>query len=339
MTPNHTNLPDSSLYESRQHGILEYPVAVYHNTLDTFNMKYVPWHWHDEIEINIVIKGNAIFKANDDVALLTAGQAQFVNQNVLHSVRPSNGSDSCEFYSIVFHPAFLFGYGQTVMSSKYLTPILASEQHKHLILTPEIEWQKHILDTCAQLYEAQNAQAFGYELYVKEKLCSIWLEILKQFTLSEHAEHLSNKTPGNMVIDEIRVKKAILYMEQHHSETVTLDDIATAIHISKSECCRCFKRTLNLTPFEYLMRFRIFEATRKMQRQEPVSHSISALAFSVGFNNASYFNKLFKQYLQCTPKEYKKQLMNRSALTPTDTDNNLHYSPLDDTSYVKIFAK
>ncbi|MBQ8592026.1 MAG: helix-turn-helix transcriptional regulator [Lachnospiraceae bacterium] len=336
--PNQFHLPDSSLYEDKQHGTPQYPVVVYHSDLHSSNMKYIPWHWHDEVELNIVTKGAALFKANEITKELTPGQGQFVNQNVLHSVHPVDETTPCEFFSIVFHPSFLFGYGQTFLSSKYLTPILASEELKHIILLPEIDWQKHILDICKEIADIQDAGEFGCELRVKEKLCALWLAILTQWKISHIEEGISTKQSGNVIVDETRVKKAILYMEEHHSESVTLDDIAAAVHISKSECCRCFKRTLNLTPFEYLMRFRIFEATRKMQRQEPIAQSISDLAFSVGFNNTSYFNKLFKQFLQCTPKEYKKQLLSQNNLAAQNNDYVLHYSPLENTSHTKFFT-
>ena len=106
------------------------------------------------------------------------------------------------------------------------------------------------------------------------------------------------------------IRRAINYIREHYSENITLDDLAASIHLSKSECCRCFKRTLQLTPFEYLMKYRIFRAASILQMNVPAPRSMSALAFSVGFNNASYFNKVFKQYLHCTPSEYKRKIKN-----------------------------
>ena len=109
------------------------------------------------------------------------------------------------------------------------------------------------------------------------------------------------------------MKDAILYIEEHYNENITLDDLAASIHLSKSECCRCFKRTLQLTPFEYLLRYRIFRAANMLKMNGPHTCSMSSLAFSVGFNNASYFNKVFKQYLHCTPSEYKRKIKNNPS--------------------------
>ena len=100
---------------------------------------------------------------------------------------------------------------------------------------------------------------------------------------------------------------SIRWIEEHFAEPITLDEIAESIHISKSECCRCFQRVLRITPFEYLLKYRIFYATKLMQQQDPAASSISNLAITVGFGNISYFNKVFKRILNMTPTEYKKQ--------------------------------
>ncbi len=60
-----------------------------------------------------------------------------------------------------------------------------------------------------------------------------------------------------------------------------------------------------MTPFEYLMRYRILEATKKMIETIKNPMSIADIALSVGFNNVSYFNKLFKKFLGCTPTYYR----------------------------------
>lgn len=325
MTENIT-MPASELYEPKQHGKLEYPIGVYPVDLRTASMNYIPWHWHDEVELNIVLKGSVLFFAGEHSTVLTAGQGQFVNRAILHSIKPADDTSPCELFSIVFHPDYLFGYGSIMMASKYLTPVVASKQLKRFILKPEVDWQKCILDASFAIYESHMAQEFGYELFVKAKLCEIWLEFLNHFASMTEVENISVKAANNLLTDEVRVKTAMHYIEQHHNETITLDDIAASAHISKSECCRCFKRTLKLSPFEYLMRYRISEATRKLQEQDPITQSISDLAFSVGFNNTSYFNKLFKQYLHCTPKEYKRYLITHPYKAADDEINLLRHT-------------
>ena len=169
-----------------------------------------------------------------------------------------------------------------------------------------------ILDTVNSVIAVNMTKKYGYELVTKSYLCQLW-GILLQNVVPQNAE---KHKAGKLSLDEVRVKEAILYIEEHYSEHITLDQLADSIHTSKSECCRCFKRTLQLTPIEYLMKYRIFKAANMIYIDDPASHSISNLAFSVGFNNASYFNKVFKQYLKCTPKEYRRNINDDSAMSP-----------------------
>ena len=293
---------------------LNFPVVTYFLDLSKMYMGAIRWHWHDELEIIIINNGRANVLVDNIQVEMSAGQVLLINQGVLHSIRPIE-NEKCTFYSMIFHPTLLFGYGQTYFSTKFLTPIISSPSLKCLKLDESVPWQERLIDHVNNAIAANLTQKFGYELVTKAELCLFWAGILEHHT---PAETSAQDTSNENAADSKRVKEAILYVEKHHMEAITLDDIAASIHVSKSECCRCFKRTLHLTPIEYVMKYRIFEATRKIKRGDPEAKSISALAMSVGFNNASYFNKLFKKYVQCTPSQYKDFLRKRPASQQED---------------------
>ena len=130
-----------------------------------------------------------------------------------------------------------------------------------------------------------------------------------------------------VVLDESRTKAAITYIMEHYEEPITLQDIADSIHISKSECCRCFKRCLQLTPFDYLLKYRIYSAV-DLLAQDSSTLSISDIALKVGFNSSSYFNKLFKKYIGYTPSAYKKILAQNTEHIAIEAKDSLYYSGL-----------
>ena len=267
-------------------------------------LRCICWHWHPEFEVIIVNHGEADFFTDDKKIRLKAGQGILINQNTMHSIQSADPDASCNLYSTIFHPSFLFGYGNTVMSGKYLSPILSSPVFRTMLLDEQDPVAEKILDAINSVIAVNMTKKYGYELVTKSYLCQLWVTLLEN-VIPQNVKTYKN---GSLSLDESRVKEAILYIESHYAEHITLDELASSIHISKSECCRCFKRTLELTPIEYLMKYRIFRAASMIQSDDPISHSISELAFSVGFNNASYFNKVFKQYLKCTPSEFKKNL-------------------------------
>lgn len=292
-----------------EHGDVGFPVQVYYIELSKMYMQRIRWHWHLEIEVIIINHGEAYFLTDDNKWHLHAGEGILVNQNVMHSIQPIDENANCSFYSVVFHPSFLFGYGNTVMSSKYLVPVLSSPTLRILELNEHDPKLEKLMDLTNCVIAANLTKKYGYELVIKSYLCQFWSALLEYVI----PQNLTKTKEGNISTDETRVKDAILYIELHFHEQITLEQLANCIHISKSECCRCFKRTLQLTPIEYLMKYRIFRATQLIQRGDPEAHSMSSLAFSVGFNNASYFNKVFKQYLGCTPSEYKRKIKNDPA--------------------------
>jgi len=294
---------------SFEHGDVGFPVQVYYIELSKMYMQRIRWHWHLEIEIIIINHGEAYFMSDDQKILLTAGEGILVNQNVMHTIQPADENANCSFYSVVFHPAFLFGYGNTVMSSKYLVPVISSPALRIMRLNEQDTHLEQIMDLTNNVIAANLTKKYGYELIIKSYLCRLWLLLLD----SVIPQNIIKTKENTISTDEARVKDAILYIELHFHEPITLEQLAASIHISKSECCRCFKRTLQVSPIEYLMKYRIFRATQMLQRGDPEAQSMSLLAFSVGFNNASYFNKVFRQFLGCTPSEYKHKIKNDPA--------------------------
>lgn len=302
-------LPSDNLQLKTESGEVGYPVQVYFIDLTNMYMRSIRWHWHAEMEVLIVNHGEAVFLSDEKQIHLTAGQGVLINQNLMHSVQAVDETSACSLYSMKFHPSFLFGYGNTILSGKYLVPILSSPFIKIIELFDQDNWHEKVMDTVNNIIAVNLAKKYGYELITKSYLCQLWGLLLEKVI----PENINKTKETTVSLDEARVKDAILYIEEHYNENITLDDLAASIHLSKSECCRCFKRTLQLTPFEYLLRYRIFRAANMLKMNGPHTCSMSSLAFSVGFNNASYFNKVFKQYLHCTPSEYKRKIKNNPS--------------------------
>lgn len=285
----------------------EYPVTV---AFIDLSKVYKNVHWHDNFEIDIVNNGKLEIQTNEALFTVSAGQGILLNQNVVHSLRTvpdESQSDACTVYSVHFRSSFLFSYEQPFLSGKYRDIIIASPNLQAVVLDESVPWCNEVLETVNNLIAANLTKRFGYEILSRGYLCQLWALLLRKVNPSAAETQKPVQT-----LDSERVRRAITYMETHYAEQLALEDIAAHIHLSKSECCRCFKRNLRLTPFEYLMRYRIYIASRKII-ENPDLKSFSELGFSVGFNNSSYFNKIFRQYLNCTPTQYRKKVKEASA--------------------------
>lgn len=288
----------SKAYEQNDFGTLDYPVNVFYLDLRKSYLNRIRWHWHEEMEILIINSGLVEISTDDTSYTLEPGQGIIINQNVMHSIYPLN-QKNCTFYSVVFHPDFLFGRQNSYLQTQFLLPIQNFRLFKMLVLDKMNAWHERLLDAINDVITVNMTKPFGYEIATKGYLCRFWSELVSKLP------QIKTAPPPHVSLDEQRVKQAMLYIRTHHTEPISLDEIAGSVHISKSECCRCFSRTLQMSPFEYLMKYRIFEATKKMMEHPGEPMSIADLALSVGFNNTSYFNKLFKKYLGCTPTYYR----------------------------------
>ncbi len=302
---NNSPIPiNDFMKEKKAHGNLEYPLAVYNVDLHNLYMGFVRWHWHEEIEIDVVTEGRMECLIGNESFILEKGDYIFINQNVMHSIHPIGNDPGC-FHAIVFHPSILFSYVKTYLNTKYLLPIIGNTNLKFFIMNHSYARFDEVDTYLSELVNANSNLDFGYELISRSCLCRFWLLLLQEFSTTEQPP-----AKETLSLSESRAKEAIIYIQEHYNEAITLDEIAAAIHVSKSECCRCFKRSLHTTPFEYLMKYRIFMASMKIRQNPGNSVSFSEIAASVGFNNVSYFNKLFKLYLKCTPSQYRKNLHN-----------------------------
>ena len=270
----------------------------------------IHWHWHEEVEFLYIQQGQAYITCDEDNITVSEGDIVFINHAVRHFITPA-GSDGVIFSTIVVNPSFILGFGQLELENKYINPITANRSFHSLHITSKDSLYQQFMPLFKQLITLNKDCPSGYELLSKAYILQLWKLLYDQLPVpSSDSSKITARTANQ---DAQRAKQAMLYIQEHFMESVTLDDIAGSILVSKSECCRCFRRATGLSPIEYLMKYRIMESAKYMHRK--THESISEIAGAVGFNNTSYFNKIFKKFIGCTPTEYRKSL--RKDISPS----------------------
>ena len=301
---NYTLVRTNNLQTIRPFPDPSFPFIIAHVNMMQLSMPYIPWHWHDELEFIWVKAGTMIVRTTEGSVYIHAGEGLFVNTSILHTMQTEEDKN-CEFYSMRFYSRLLFPQSAAPMTHQYLHPILFSKTLKHLHLTKAEPIPAHILQLIQEITQIYFEKQPCSELMILSRLYEAWAKI----NLYAREAFPSYSLTKPVIADYTRVNEAIHFIAEHYTEPISLEDIAAAIHISKSECCRCFKRVMSTSPIEFLIQYRIMEAIHKMHTKETVVDSILELAVSVGFNSASYFNKQFKRYVNCTPLEYRKKLL------------------------------
>ena len=90
------------------------------------------------------------------------------------------------------------------------------------------------------------------------------------------------------------------YEERAHTETVTLEDIANAAHISRSEAGRCFNTYMGCSPVDALIQYRLQIARRLLNEK---TKTLQEISYACGFNSVNYFSRKFKEIYGFTPSQ------------------------------------
>ena len=98
------------------------------------------------------------------------------------------------------------------------------------------------------------------------------------------------------------IKKAIQYISQNFAGNLTLDDVAGHVHLNSAYFSTIFKQSTGSSFKEYLNMVRIEESKRLLAN---TNFSVIDIALATGFEDQSYFSKVFKKYTGLTPKQYR----------------------------------
>ena len=160
--------------ELKSHGTFQFPVNISRKRLSSYGTGSFPWHWHDEVELTLVLSGEIDYRVNDSRYLLKAGEGLFCNADALHSgCRVESGQD-CDYVSLTFHPRLLGGYEGCVIRQKFVDRIVSSGALPSLRLSPEEPWQARALEALQGIYRLSQDRPETYELEVQRLLLGIW---------------------------------------------------------------------------------------------------------------------------------------------------------------------
>ena len=247
-------------------------------------------HWHEDVQFLYVFTGKVYFHTLDRTVIVPSGHGVFINRSVVHLVV---GSQTCHYKSFLF-PERLVSFDPGGPAVKYVKRITGCEQISHLPLSPDVPWQDSILEQLRALSRLEENQTDCYEYEVLVRLAAMWLELTRHTAVPDRLTE-----SGTLK----RMRNMLNYIERHYAEDITLENIAASASVSKSECLRCFRMTMQDTPYQYLLEHRLRKAAGLLTNTEL---SISQIAQAVGFHSQSHFGKLFKERTGCSPQKYRK---------------------------------
>ena len=289
-----TILVDSARRELEKHGTETFPMTVNHDDLWSFEGKNVPIHWHNDLEINLIREGEAVFQVYQKSYRVRTGEGFLLNRNVPHSCS-SPGNEHVRYSTILVRPDFLYGDFGSDVERKCFQPFLQNSAIPCIYLTGFDENGKEILQKLNQVEEAFDRKRFCYELKIKGLLCEAFAMILYG-----HRQELTKFVPANLQELE-RLEKMLNYLNMHFTEVISLQDLADQVHLSREVCCRLFKKMTGKTITGYLEEYRVNKSFSLVQSGQ---YSMTQITEMMGFSNPSRFASAFRKRFGCNPGEY-----------------------------------
>ncbi|KAB2333972.1 AraC family transcriptional regulator [Bacillus mesophilum] len=282
---------DQNLRELTEHRTMVLPVACYETVINQNVNGYIPLHWHDEFQFVLVINGEADFHINEEKIMVQEGEGLFINSSCLHSAEDKNDS-GCAYICLNISPSFVL---PQELNAMYVKPYTEATNIPYIKLIHAEGWAFNILASIRKIHQLTKETPSCYQIDISIHINLIWKNLMMngiqlEFELAE-------------MIKSQRMKQMLDWIHFNYAEKILLDDIAKAGQLSRSECCRYFKRILKTTPLNYVTHYRIQKSLILLKQPES---NITDIAYSVGFNSTSYYIERFRKAMDTTPLAYKK---------------------------------
>lgn len=285
---------DHQLREQIPHKATEFPVTYYHDELAELPNWAGPVHWHPDFEIATAVSNVLEYQVGRQHVTLKAGDSIFVNGNVLHRVRQLSGDRPDPIPIILFSSAAVAPEDSTIYQ-KYIRPVARCDALPFVVF-------RHGDPTCGGVgrvirdtYSRLGEPTPCHEMAVQRNISRIFEYLFCHFDRFPKYEATRVQMKG-----QIRLQKMLAYIYEHYTETVTLQDIADAAHISRSEAGRCFQTYMGCSPVEALIQHRLPAARRLLAEK---THTLQEISFACGFHSANYFSRKFRQTYGYAPSQ------------------------------------
>ncbi len=283
------------LREQLPHGDVMFPLMVHNFETDCSFRERVSCHWHNEIEILVVTEGKAQVYINDRSYDVEKGSIVFIASNHLHSINGFEGVPF-NFFAVVFHENFLNSSVNDVIQQQFIDRVKHSEAFFPEIISPTHEWEKEVYDSLLRIREAFEKKQSAFQLLIKAELYKIWYLL---YTNSDLHKLSSPKYEDYRIT---LAKSIIEYIEDNYMNHISVPELSHKFNLSEGHMCRFFKTVTQMSIVEYINRYRIRTSASLLKE---TTMDIGEIAGATGFNNISYYNKVFKKYMHMTPSQYR----------------------------------
>ncbi|MFD2287698.1 helix-turn-helix domain-containing protein [Pedobacter petrophilus] len=260
------------------------------------------WHYHPELELHYVIKGEGVRFIGDNINNFEPDEMVLLGENLPHTWRckdeyfQNNPALHTEAMVMHFLPDCL---GKHLMNlpEAYLLPKLLEKAKGGMIIYGKAK--AHLVLLMRAAIGATNLDRIIILLSILKTLAET--DEFQTIVAGKNAFYQSNEA------ETLRINKICNYTLSNYKKDITLGEVASLSNLSITSFCRYFKLMTKKTFYDFLIEIRVSHACRFLIENKLPTEVI---CFECGFNNVSNFYRHFKKVTAMTPLDYKRKYLN-----------------------------
>ena len=288
----------SGYVEKKKHGDELMPFVIYGTMMPTLFSSF-PLHCHEELEMVLCDCGRCRYTVAGEDVDLEFGDVLVIMPWVLHSFRLVEEKEYFLAATYLFSLDMISNHSVDTCSTKYFRPMLERKCNAYCVIrynSDHYESYNDFRELAITIFDTYYAHDEFFELRLK----SLINELVFRLLICGHIR-ISSETPEN---NDVRVvRKVVDYISENYMENITLADLAELVNLSETGLSRLFRNITGMSCIDYVIEYRL---TKAMGMLRTTDKPIIEVAFDAGFNNISYFNRMFKRHCHQTPSEFRK---------------------------------
>lgn len=293
-----TNDNFMNLKETVPHGDFQFPMNIYSGEFLS-NQFNVYLHWHNEMEIIYVKSGCGKVYIDMNFYDIHCGDIIIINKEALHYLY--NDTDTTlKYEAVIFDLRLLQNSFLDYCQVNFINPLIENNlKTTHIIKNSSIGYDEILYSVC-KIIKSYNDGTFGFQLQIKGLLFNLFYELFNAGYIKRINCDLIYNT--NKIF---KLKNVIKYIYDNYNKPLPIKELAKIAGYSEYYFIRFFKSQTGKTCTNFINALRI---EKSLELLSTTNLSITEIAFNVGYDDVSYFIKIFKRLTCNTPSNYRKTL-------------------------------
>jgi len=287
--------PCMAVYVWQQDLEPEFPLAVIEYTAHGDGDRM---HWHDHLEIALVLDGRGAFLFGRRAMPAEPGDIFFIDNSQPHVALADPGA-SLRLLLVLFRPELIAGPGCRELDLGYLAPFRVDER----TASPRIRGGSSLaVEVTPVLHELRDT--WERHDHAERQLADATLRRALALVNRERGAACRAAAAVRSAADRReQIRPVLAYVDRHCRESITLDDVAEVVHVSPSRVRHVFKDVTGVSFKEYVTQVRVSEAKRLLLGTDL---SVAEIARAVSYTNLNQFYKVFYRSCAMSPGEYRR---------------------------------